>query len=143
MTKKPHVHAETIRAWADGESIQYRVAGGDRWVDCADPAWVADYVYRVKPAREYPVVSLNHTAMNSAFQKLVRTGYNGAEEFANSTLRHACDAGQVVTREEFKRVSDEANKAVRSLHTFGFTDHGGELWKPPLGPSFVIKASNG
>jgi hypothetical protein len=35
---KPHVHAETIKAWADGATIQFRWIENDRWTECDDPA---------------------------------------------------------------------------------------------------------
>ena len=48
--KKPHKHAELIKAWADGAEIQYwRNPYG--WEDCCgnDPAWHIDAKYRIKP----------------------------------------------------------------------------------------------
>jgi hypothetical protein len=30
-----------------------------------------------------------------------------------------------------------STSAVRTLQRLGYTDHGGELWKPPLGPAFA------
>ena len=46
--KKPHVHAELIKAWADGEEIEYFNRQG-LWVDCQFPSWYNDYKYRIKP----------------------------------------------------------------------------------------------
>ena len=50
----PHVHAEVIKAWADGKPIQY--LHKECWKtytpedgDDAGPAWHASYRYRVKP----------------------------------------------------------------------------------------------
>jgi hypothetical protein len=48
--KTPHIHADVIKAWADGETIQYwRAPYG--WEDTSgnDPAWCPDAKYRVKP----------------------------------------------------------------------------------------------
>lgn len=104
MKQRPH--AELIRQWADGCEIQYRKDADSKWVDSPDPAWLADYEYRVKPAGpEYPtskmddgiffaILSGKHPAMN------ITAGYRA---IANAALRHAIDAGQVVTREEFDR----------------------------------------
>ena len=53
--KVPHVHAEIIKAWADGATIQiYRkVDEGDddeyEWVDCPAPSFLVAHKYRVKP----------------------------------------------------------------------------------------------
>lgn len=49
---KPHKHAEVIKAWADGAEIEVRTQNG--WKPVSTPAWDSDFVYRVKPEREYP-----------------------------------------------------------------------------------------
>lgn len=48
---KPHKHAEVIKAWADGAQIQCKAkTTTEHWVDITtQPAWWADYEYRVKP----------------------------------------------------------------------------------------------
>lgn len=57
---KPHKHAEVIKAWADGATIQLKRSIGD-WVDVPEPEWVEHLEYRVA-AREfeagkwYPVI---------------------------------------------------------------------------------------
>jgi hypothetical protein len=46
---KPHVHAEVIKAWADGKTIQTKI--GLMWIDMRErncPTW-ANHEYRVKP----------------------------------------------------------------------------------------------
>jgi hypothetical protein len=47
--RKPHKHAEVIKAWADGHVIQVKVNGV--WVDVAteDPAFYPQHEFRVKP----------------------------------------------------------------------------------------------
>jgi hypothetical protein len=59
-TKKPHKHAEVIKAWADGSSVQFlqEHTEGNCWVDIADPSWNVTKEYRVKP-RVFPKSSLN------------------------------------------------------------------------------------
>ena len=48
--KKPHVHVELIKAWADGEMIQVRKPGELEWLDLPNtPMWLSCYEYRVKP----------------------------------------------------------------------------------------------
>lgn len=47
QAKKLHVHAELIKAWADGNAIQ--VWNGSLWRDCPYPTWHSDYEYRIKP----------------------------------------------------------------------------------------------
>lgn len=45
----PHVHAELIKAWADGAEIEYRLSNGT-WSTCAfnTPAWAHHQQYRIK-----------------------------------------------------------------------------------------------
>ena len=57
MTKTytPHVHAETIKAWADGKTIQFKAKDSDEWDDanCNSASkhlmFYTDYFYRIKP----------------------------------------------------------------------------------------------
>lgn len=58
-TKKPHVHAELIKAWADGAEIQcYWIAHG--WLKCPSPSWREDRQFRIKPEPKPDVVSFCH-----------------------------------------------------------------------------------
>jgi hypothetical protein len=56
--RKPHPHAEFIKAWADGAVIQHRSCDGS-WQDTAynKPLWEPSIEYRVRPAepREFYV----------------------------------------------------------------------------------------
>lgn len=46
--KNPHVHAELIKAWADGADIQVKLS--DRcWLDIDTPLWKLGREYRIKP----------------------------------------------------------------------------------------------
>lgn len=49
---KPHVHAELIKAWADGAEIQALRSG--KWVDLKDPCWYDSIEYRIKPPKKTP-----------------------------------------------------------------------------------------
>ncbi len=46
---QPHKHAEVIKAWADGEEIEYRVGEGSEWKPCLVPGFYESSFYRVKP----------------------------------------------------------------------------------------------
>ena len=54
-TNKPHVHAEVIKAWADGKTIQFRMKDSDEWGDanCSSAGqwlmFLPVYFYRIKP----------------------------------------------------------------------------------------------
>lgn len=46
----PHVHAEVIKAWADGAQVQIKGPVGE-WYDFVSsrPSWIVTSEYRVKP----------------------------------------------------------------------------------------------
>lgn len=52
MSNKPHVHAELIKAWADGAEIQYKNLTGGEWITFSkteSPCWDPLRCYRIKP----------------------------------------------------------------------------------------------
>jgi hypothetical protein len=52
---KPHKWAKEIKAWADGEQIEW--LNGDEWIDCSRiemPKWKEDWEYRIKPQPKEP-----------------------------------------------------------------------------------------
>lgn len=56
--RKPHKHAEVIKAWADGATIQFFSHSSNSWVQCGDaPAWYDDWKYRIKPEPKPDVVA--------------------------------------------------------------------------------------
>jgi len=49
---KPHIHKDTIIAWANGAQIQWYRPSIDRWMDIPKdetPEWSVNTKYRVKP----------------------------------------------------------------------------------------------
>ena len=48
---KPHPHAEQIKAWADGFTIQIQRSNGE-WEDIDLPSWNEEFEYRIKPNNE-------------------------------------------------------------------------------------------
>jgi hypothetical protein len=47
---KPHKHAELIKAWADGATIQVKYTDDPQyWIDKDNPAWHPNDQYRIKP----------------------------------------------------------------------------------------------
>lgn len=59
MIKKPHRHAELIKAYADGARIQMRGNFDGEWIDLANPDWTAP-VYRIAPEPEFPKSTLDY-----------------------------------------------------------------------------------
>lgn len=56
---KPHKHAELIKAWADGKTIQYRVNKKFDWCEISNNGvigWYGDLEYRIKPEPKPDVV---------------------------------------------------------------------------------------
>lgn len=72
--KKPHKHAEVIKAWADGEEIQFQMDSNGSWEDCKNnrPTWYEYNEYRVKP-REFPKSSLSNDELTR-----LRDGYGAS-----------------------------------------------------------------
>lgn len=46
---QPHKHAAVIKAWADGEEIEYFHSNEHGWRYTANPPWKNDTQFRVKP----------------------------------------------------------------------------------------------
>lgn len=67
MIKKPHRHAELIKAYADGAQIQMRgnipfqgaALYGQEWTDVEHPDWTAAE-YRIAPEPEFPKSTLDY-----------------------------------------------------------------------------------
>lgn len=47
---KPHKHAELIKAWADGEIIEWQYFDGT-WIVAPSPSWGINENYRLKTKR--------------------------------------------------------------------------------------------
>jgi hypothetical protein len=101
-----HKHAELIKAWADGAQIEFYDADSDEWRPCPAPSWYPADQYRIKPVeqqRVYPVTHMTGNELASVFElnkDAVRLAVP-MRAVADAALRHACDNGQVVPREEF------------------------------------------
>lgn len=117
-----HKHAEFIKAWADGKTLQLFANGEWHDVSADPPTFNRNWEYRIKPAepeREYPVTQMSAKEAYMAFSKIEETvsshwGDNVLSAI-NAGLRHACDNGQIVTRAEFDRaIGDRAarDKAI-------------------------------
>ena len=54
---KPHKHAELIKAWADGATIQVKYTDDPQyWVDKDNPTWHPNDQYRIKPELQPDIV---------------------------------------------------------------------------------------
>lgn len=94
-----HKHAEVIKAWADGATIQYMHKEGD-WMVTFNPQWFADSEYRVKPEKVYPETLMTSDEIDAIFMPLDSEPIRyDLIAVANAAIRHAIDSGQVVVPE--------------------------------------------
>jgi hypothetical protein len=62
--KTPHVHAEVIKAWADGAKVQFWSDITREWQDSSNqPQFYTNFQYRVKPEPKPDVVKYQGTVM--------------------------------------------------------------------------------
>lgn len=66
-----HKHAEFIIAWANGEIIEYKSPTSDVWVTPTVFTWDGDGQYRIKPAREWPVSSMDNDDLYDSYSKKI------------------------------------------------------------------------
>lgn len=73
--KKHHVHAEVIKAWADGAVIEYRHDSTHEWRTTVCPNWNHYTEYRIKPQ---PVVKYHGIMQGTDDYKCMNhnTGYH-------------------------------------------------------------------
>ena len=71
LTMNKHKHAELIKQWADGATIQMLLSDDDGFADCANPQWLNGVVYRVKPIEkwtpEYTLVASEYLGNNPSY----------------------------------------------------------------------------
>lgn len=103
MTKTytPHKHAEVIKAWADGKPVEWREASMLRWQLIANPGFIKDYEYRIKPEEvvDYTVV-LQDGRPGAVFTSTITclVGFYSANNYQGFLKRTQLD-GQVVSFE--------------------------------------------
>jgi len=103
MNKKytPRVHAEVIKAWADGKPVEWREHPSDYWRLIGSPAFVEDYEYRVKPEEvvDYTIVFSDGSAgviFTSTIASL--SGYYSSSNYQGYVKRTRID-GKVISFE--------------------------------------------
>ena len=105
MSNKPHRHAEVIKAWADGATIECKPNCRPwltKWAELKEtPQWHEDHEYRIKPeppAKVYPVTGMTNAELCGLWDRSPTSGATSIKMafIANATLRHAIDSGQLV-----------------------------------------------
>lgn len=107
----PHKHAVTIKAWADGATIEYQYGGG--WLLAQHPKWELSMDFRVKPEGEYTVAAYKPVRDSNGLTEnrrtyqldpaanqyvLVKTDGNGTDLFLFDTYADADAACQAVNK---------------------------------------------
>jgi hypothetical protein len=49
LVRSPHMHAEAVKAWADGYAIEYYHTGEGKWNLTERPTWLPLVKYRIAP----------------------------------------------------------------------------------------------
>jgi hypothetical protein len=62
---KPHEHAELIKAWADGHTIEMFTADGC-WMEVPHPSWLSGMEYRIKKEPKPDIVQEEYLYWNMA-----------------------------------------------------------------------------
>lgn len=89
----PHIHAEFIKAWADGEQVQFYSC--DNWVNVDRPCWDKRTQYRIKPETVYPETTL---APEELFEFWTETDLSVQDTMvfvANSAIKHFIKSGDM------------------------------------------------
>jgi hypothetical protein len=139
---QPRKHSAAIHAFADGHTIQWRKPGDIVWNDFVmsqHPTFQDDCEYRIKPAGpEYPEIE-NDGALNDAAWVLVEALPNPIPPRIWNNVKLPLKAA--IECYLHKRRAVPERSAIATLMRLGYTDCGGEQWKPPLGLSSDQRAA--
>lgn len=91
----PHKHAEVIKAWANGEDVQYHENG--IWKDAVTPFWEKDddTEWRIKPEPEYPETRMTDGEIRKIYFEHVGDANASYRAVANAVIRRAIQDGDV------------------------------------------------
>lgn len=106
---KPHKHAEVIHAFADGAKLQVRLCGAEHWQETRFPDFADECEYRIKPepaAPKWPQTTMTYEQIEAAaYNAPIGAQWRG---IANSALKHACEAGEVVPADKVSEIEAKA-----------------------------------
>lgn len=93
---KPRMHADLIKAWADGAEIQIQVRTDDdmgrEWIDVTGtPVWDNSFPLRIKP-REFPKSSLDYSSLCKVVSLAAEAVKGTNEGYSTMLARMAADA---------------------------------------------------
>ena len=107
---KPHIYAEAIHAFANGKQVQYCDPNWKKWIDTDFPVFNNGLQWRVKPDIEYPETTMMPAEILNAWNGTLGICTGDLKDFANVVLRHAIDAGLVVTMDVHEAIVSLAKR---------------------------------
>ena len=96
---KPHKHAELIKAWADGATIQ-RLWTGGHWLIDNEPMWEEWEEYRIKPEPKPDVVGTFYFNCDTMHNHIA--GMKADLEDSNVKLTFDGETGELKSAEVLK-----------------------------------------
>lgn len=75
-TRKPHLHAKEIIAWADGHEIEFLTPGYSDWAVTEHPSWNPNKKYRVKPQPVIKKMYMHYDSIEHYVQEGFCNGMN-------------------------------------------------------------------
>lgn len=110
----PHKHAEVIRAFADGATIQVGYPTGE-WVDNAYPHFDEKVQYRVKPEPAAP--KWPQTTMDRETQLTLIDDYEcshaAVQGISNACIAHECSTGALVPADKVREIEAKARSEAK------------------------------
>jgi hypothetical protein len=93
-TKKPHIHAQMIIAWASGEAIEFSEKGKEYWNAVDFPSWSVALDYRIKLEPTYPKTSMHHKNIREIYNNSIVHG-DAITAIANEAIKHFITSGDM------------------------------------------------
>jgi len=126
-----HVHAEAIKAWADGCTIECLDFNTKTWIEVSNPKWLMSLIYRIKPTKP------KDKAMEALIVLSPHAGpllYAAAPDEANCSLVFDGESNKLVhvvvikpSLEAFKQPSEASNNHSQWLCSLNQFKRTGEL----------------
>ena len=130
LTKKPHIHAEAIKAWADGAEIERYLETSRIWYTTDYPSWDEKAHYRVKEAQKPDTVMEVEIVLSLFAGPLM---YAAAPSEANCNLVFDGTTNKLVRaevkglKEAFKQPSEGFSSSSEGLGSLNPFKRTGEL----------------
>jgi hypothetical protein len=110
---KPHVHAEVIKAWADGAEIEYFSKSSEKWFAVVnnDPFWSLNEKYRVKPKVTHKIGNI-YKFYDGTDQMLVCSSSFQVVMVSISGSLRGCRADDSAKVEDIWKITEEEFKDI-------------------------------